>query len=71
MYYISFNSLIEIMTHGGTHGSSCICSRGWPCWTSMGGEALHPVKAQCPSVEEHQDREAGVGGLVRRGGGMG
>jgi hypothetical protein len=18
--------------HGATHGSSCICSRGWPCW---------------------------------------
>jgi hypothetical protein len=25
-------------THGGTHGSSCICSRGWP--SSIGGEAL-------------------------------
>jgi hypothetical protein len=23
-------------THGGTHGSSCICSRGWPCQSSMG-----------------------------------
>jgi len=23
----------------------CICSRGWPCWASMGGEALGPVKA--------------------------
>ena len=22
-----------------------ICSRGWPCWSSMGGEALGPVKA--------------------------
>ena len=33
----------------------------------MGGEALGPVKAQCPSVREYQDREAGVGGLVSRG----
>jgi uncharacterized protein YqcC (DUF446 family) len=32
-------------THGGTHGSSRICSRGWPCQASMGGEALGPVKA--------------------------
>jgi hypothetical protein len=24
-------------THGGTHGSSCICSRGWPCRSSMEG----------------------------------
>jgi hypothetical protein len=30
-------------THGGTHGSSCICSRGWPYCTSMGGEACGPV----------------------------
>jgi hypothetical protein len=53
-------------THGGTHGSSHICSRGWPCWTSMGGEALGPEKAQCPSVGEFQDRVVGVGGLVSR-----
>jgi hypothetical protein len=39
----------------------------------MGREALGPVKAQCPSVGECQDREAGVGGLVSmgRGNGMG
>jgi hypothetical protein len=24
----------------GTSGSSYICSRGWPSWSSMGGEAL-------------------------------
>ena len=27
-----------------------------------GGEALSPVKAQCPSVGKHCGREAGVGG---------
>jgi hypothetical protein len=32
-------------THGGTHGSSHICSRGWACQTSMGGEAIGLVKA--------------------------
>ena len=37
----------------------------------MGGEALGPVKAGCPSVGECQDREAGVGGLVIRRRGMG
>jgi hypothetical protein len=39
----------------------------------MGGEALGPVKAQCPSVEKCQDRGAGVGVLLSRGkrGGMG
>jgi hypothetical protein len=26
--------------HGGTHSSSCICSREWPCWASTKGEAL-------------------------------
>jgi hypothetical protein len=33
----------------------------------MRGEALGPVKAQCPSVGECQGREAGVGELVSRG----
>ena len=47
--------------HGGTHGSSCIYSRGWPCLESMGGEALGPVKAQFPSVGECQGGEVGVG----------
>ena len=58
-------------THGGTDGSSCICSRRWACWTSMGGETLVPVKAWCPSVEEYQDREASAGWLVSRGRGNG
>jgi hypothetical protein len=49
--------------HGGTQGSSCICSRGWPCWTSMGGKVLGPENARCPSVGECQDREAEVGGF--------
>ena len=30
----------------------------------MGGEALGPVKAQCPSVGECQGMEAGMGGWV-------
>ena len=29
----------------GTHGSSHICSRGWPCWASVGEDALGPVMA--------------------------
>jgi hypothetical protein len=53
-------------THGKTHDSSCICSRGWPSRSSMGGETLGPVKALCPSIGECQDQEAGVGGLVSR-----
>jgi hypothetical protein len=28
-----------------TYGSSCICSRGWPCHVSMGGQVLGPLKA--------------------------
>jgi hypothetical protein len=54
-------------THGETYGPSCICSRGWPCGTSMGGEALGSEKAPCPTVGECQGRKAGVGGLVSRG----
>jgi hypothetical protein len=34
------------------HGSSRICSRGWPCLASVGGEALGPVKVPSPSVGE-------------------
>ena len=45
-------------THGGIHGSSCICSRGWPHLASVEGEALGPVKAQCPSVGESLGGEA-------------
>jgi hypothetical protein len=64
-------------THGGTHGSSCICNRGWSCWASMGEEALGAVKAQCPSVKECKGEEA-LGGEEahshrsrRRGDGIG
>ena len=34
----------------------------------MGGEALSPVKALCPSVGECQGQEVGVGGLGSRAG---
>jgi hypothetical protein len=42
----------------------------------MGGEALGPVKPQCPSVEECQGGEVGVSGwgntfIEAGGGGMG
>ena len=39
-------------THVGTHGSCCICSRGWPSRSSMEGEALGPVKVLFPSILE-------------------
>jgi hypothetical protein len=58
-------------THGGTHGSSCICSRGWPSWSSVGGEGLGPVKVLCPSIRKCQGQEVGVSGLVCRGRGEG
>jgi hypothetical protein len=35
----------EPRRHMGAHASSHLCSREWPCWTSMRGEALGPVKA--------------------------
>ena len=37
----------------------------------MGGEALDPVKAPCPSVGEYQGQEVGVVGLVGRESGDG
>ena len=57
--------MISKKTHGGTHGSSCICSRGWPSHSSIGGKTLGPVTVLCPSIGGCQ--EAGVGGLGSRG----
>jgi hypothetical protein len=54
-------------THGMTRGSNCICSRGWPSRSLMGGEALGPVKVLCPSIGDCQGQEAGLGGLVSKG----
>jgi hypothetical protein len=57
--------------HCGTHDFSCICSRGWPSRSSMGGEALGPVKAQCPSNREMSgpgSRSGWVGEHGERGG---
>jgi hypothetical protein len=53
-------------THGETHGSSCICSRGWLSQSTMGGEALGPVKVLYPSIGKCQDQERIVSGLVSR-----
>jgi len=53
-------------THWQTHGSSCISSRGWPCWAPMGGEVLGSAKAWCPSVGECQGGEVGRGGKKDR-----
>jgi hypothetical protein len=60
-------------THGGTHGSSCICIRGWPSRSSMGGEVLGHMKMLCPSIGECQGQEAkwvgwGAGGREGDGG---
>jgi len=49
-------------THGRTHDSSHICSRGWHCPASIGGEALGPVKARFPNVGECQGIEERVSG---------
>jgi hypothetical protein len=48
-------------THGGTHGSSSICGRGWICWTSVGGVTLRPEGVRCPSVWECQGGKTAVG----------
>jgi hypothetical protein len=45
-------------THGGTHGSSFICSRGWPSQSSLGEEALGLVKILCSNIGERQGYEA-------------
>jgi hypothetical protein len=48
-----------------THGSSCICCRGWPCHASMGREVLGSMKARLmPQCRITEGREMGVGGGV-------
>jgi hypothetical protein len=54
-------------THGGTCVFSCMCSRGWPSWTSIGEEALGLVKVLCPNTGECQGQEAELSGLGSRG----
>ena len=49
-------------THGETHGSGHICGRGWPCWTSVGGNAFGQERVTCPSVGECQGGKAGGDG---------
>lgn len=58
-------------THGGTHGSVSICSRGWCCLPSIAGETLVPVKAHFSSVGECKDVEVGGGRniFIEAGGG--
>ena len=46
--------------------SSCICSRGWPSWLSMGGETLGLVKIICLSTGECQGEEVGMDGFGSR-----
>ena len=60
-------------THGGTHISSCICSREWPIHSSMGGEFLGLVKVLFPSIgprnesvwDGEQGGEKGLGHFQR------
>jgi hypothetical protein len=47
--------------HGGAYGFSTICSRGWPCLTSIGGEILGSVKV-LPQCRGMPGGEVGVGG---------
>jgi hypothetical protein len=44
----------------------CICSRGWPSWPSLRGQALGHEKIICPRTGEYQGQEAGVCGLLSR-----
>jgi hypothetical protein len=52
-------------THEVTHATGHICGREWPCWTSVGGEALGPEGVWCPNVWQYQGGRTGVGGWVR------
>jgi hypothetical protein len=42
-------------THGRVHGFSHICRRGWPCCTSIRGDALCPEKTESSSWKGVQE----------------
>ena len=50
--------------HGVTHKAGHLCVRGYPCWTSVGVEALGPEGVRCPSVGECQGGRTGVSRCV-------
>jgi hypothetical protein len=54
-------------TRVGTHGSSYVCSRGWPCCTSVAGATLGSEVVRSLSVGECQGGKTGVGGWVGGG----
>jgi hypothetical protein len=56
----------ELTSTPQTFVSICICSREWPSWPSMEGEALGLVKVISPCTEECQGQDAEVGGLGNR-----
>jgi hypothetical protein len=51
-------------THVETHGAGRIPGRGWPCWTSVGGESLGPDGVQCSSVGDCHGGKTGEGRWV-------
>ena len=55
----------------GPIADSCICSRRWPCQTSMRGEALGPVKARYPTVGLAPGQESRSGQFADQGEGDG
>jgi hypothetical protein len=71
-FYISLEICLEHHQPRGL-SSSCTCSRGWPYLASVGGVALSPVEALCPSIGECEGGGAGVGvgGSWSRGRGEG
>jgi hypothetical protein len=52
-------------TRGRTHGSSYTCSRGWPNQSSMGREALGPIRARKWKFVS-RGRGEGIGGFRGR-----
>ena len=61
----------ELTSNPLNYVSSCICSREWPKWSSMGGENLGPVKVLCPSTGECQGQKWEWVGWGAGGGGSG
>lgn len=57
-------------THGGTHGSYCVCGSGWPCCISVGEAALGLVGVQGPNVGECQGRKEGMGRCIEENNGF-
>jgi hypothetical protein len=63
LYFLGISDAKTLRSHPHDRlNMTCICIRGWPSWSSMGGEFLGPVKVLYPSIGDCQGQYRGLPG---------